>query len=357
MTTQQTLHIFVIHADHLTHRAAMVHGNIQTIRTTAIKMGYNVQVKLITKHNPSELEKSLEELQKQINYEQTEDPYFNTQFQILSLEVISNMKKHHAAWQRIIELSPNDLFMVIEDDIFNIPNTMPHFEKLLQNYQTEIKPSYDILFMGIADSVQDTAIVKPIQNLGVKAIPAKDSYFITYETAKKLLQEWGPMKFSFRIHLSYLIKRMSLKVGYSCRPIFLDGSKLGLVPTTINTGNMLVFNREFMDMYQFLQKSPEEIIFNLAKITQIYGSIQHMESGDISFMFGMILAKAKKYKEAEILFKKAAEEIKKKQGLLNNRSDITNQTIEIYKHLQDDLPELLNHPSKYADHSMSLSDI
>lgn len=352
-----TLHIFTIHTASLKARGINVHGHIQTIRTKAMTLGYRVKPYLILKPDSAEVESKVEELQKLVSYEPVGDPVFDSQRQALGVEVISNGLKHKEAWTRITELAAeDDICMVLEDDLFVVKNGIENLEHVLKNVATN--PEWDMVFLGITDNDTGTRPgLKKFSEFPIKVLPSKESYLIRPSAAKKLIADvTDKIRFSLRIQLSYFFAiHPEFRVFYSTARCFLDGSKLGLFPSTIHSNNILLYNREFMELLQYVQ-DPSRIPQEIGRIQQIFQAVLHLNNPDLMHLYGVILYKFGKIKESEQVLLQAIREMKTQNGIINARSDLMNNMIQIFRHRQEDIPDLLKKPSKYSDPIMASSD-
>lgn len=356
-----TLFIYVIHTENLTLRALRIHGLIQALRTLAMQCGYNVKPILILKPNPTELQPKLSELNEKVSYEPVGDELFDSLRQVLSLEMISNIEKHKEAWKRIYEApseNPKDLFLVMEDDAMMVPDGLQGFHRILTHEKTNTR-MWDFLLLGVSDGsfTNTTDIYRNLRDL-IKIMPCKESYFVSQQTAKVMLDAWSKYRFPLRVQMSWFMHTNgNLRIMHPRCRCFLDGSKVGTTPSAIHPNNLLVFNREYMDLYTYLKKPNDEIARELPQILQAYKAIEHLQNPDIIHILGVLLFKAGKLKEAEKTLQQGIEEMKKQQGILNSRSDVLNNMVQLYEHLQEDLTDIFASPSKFNNPAIAVSDI
>jgi hypothetical protein len=358
-----TLHIYVVHAPTLTLRAARIHGVIQELRTTAMARGYEVRPVLLVKNNADDIAGNLQAIQACINYDPVGDPEFDNLRQLLNLEVLSNIEKHKDAWKRICEAAratPGDLHLVIEDDAYLLPGALANFGDLLAYLKQDAAPSWDLLFLGIArPDVSENAPISlvPLQDTlqAGRILPCKESYLLTPQTAQRLLDAWATYRYPLRTQLSYVLATTSptITAFHPNHRIMLDGSKVGIHPSTIHPNNALVFNREYMQLLAFLQRHPDEVERNMPAIRTIYKQLAHMNNPDVMHLYGVLLLKLGRFADAEEVLVGAMKHMSAQQGLLNNRSDLMNNLITAYQNMQGDLPALLRAPSIYDDPSLA----
>jgi GR25 family glycosyltransferase involved in LPS biosynthesis len=359
MSESKSLYLYVIHTQAQTFRAARIHGVIQGIRTTAIKRGYNVNVRMILSPDPSDMHAKIQEYQGNVCYDPLNDPRFDELRQVLSVEMISNIEKHRDAWRRIaaLDVGPKDLCMVIEDDVFQPNDAMQSLEELLDTHDAH---EWDMLFLGLTNMstpASEKLTVHPLHDLG-PMLPAKDSYVLKPALAKQLSEKWDKYRFILRVQLSWMFKQLpEARIMFPSKRVFMDGSKVGMVPSCIHPSNLLIFNREYMQLYHMLALPKEELMRQMPKIKSIFETVRSLQSPDVLHIFGVLLFKAGRMDEAEASLLSAVENMKKQQGIVNSRSDLMNNLVQLYEHKQTDLAKICSKPSKYADPMMARSDL
>lgn len=347
------LTIYSIHRKQLLARETRLHGTLQTIRTTAQSAGYDVRIVMILKHDPEDLYPRLADLQKNTKYDPVGIPEFDRRIAVLSLDIISNIEKHRDAWARITEqatkegASKDDLYMVIEDDTLVMPDCVQNLADLFGALKEN--PAWDMVFCGISDPDPAAAsapmALKPTRAI-VDILPCKEAYFVRPATAMQLRDKTEQYTFSARMFLSFMIHtHPMIRSMHPTRRVTLEGSKLGFFPSTLHPNNMLILNREYMTMFEMMQK-PEAP--NLAEVVATYDKISSLRSPDALHLLGVLFFRMGMYKDAEKILIDALEELRKQQGFLNNQSDVMNNLIQVYQRMQPDLQECAKLPSKYA---------
>ena len=369
--SEPTLYLFIINARHLSIRRDKVKTIVKQI---ADIYKYRVIPKFITTNDPVDLEPQLANMKDRIGYDQCGDQDFDKLLEVLNIETLSNLFKHMDVWSQITNgvYNPNDLFLVIEDDTVIMNDNIQQFRDLfdyLINNNNNNNSQWDILFPGLAQPNNTTS--KEIELTTVssifKIIPSKESYFINKQTAHTLMKVFNETKisYSFRIAISkYLftttknaININSIKAMIPNRRCTIDGSKLGFFPTTIHNNNLLLYNGEYMELFTIFTLPVDEIKRQFQRAKQIYNSTKHINSPDITQIFGVILMKLEKYDEAEDILKLAIDQTKQAQGILNNRCDICNNIVNLYEKLQTDISHISKNPSKYSNYdSIPLKD-
>jgi tetratricopeptide (TPR) repeat protein len=144
----------------------------------------------------------------------------------------------------------------------------------------------------------------------------------------------------------YIHDNNDLNVYFFNKVTFIEGSKLGIFPSTINSVNYLYFNNEYLDLIKIYNKDtiePEDIL----RAVELFKQVENIKSSDLNTVIGMIYLKNKNYKEAKQYFINALELHKKNFGYLQKNSIILNNAINIFKYDQDMLEECMKATPKY----------
>ena len=65
--------------------------------------------------------------------------------------------------------------------------------------------------------------------------------------------------------------------------------------------------------------------------------MQNICSPDAMHLYGILLMKAGRIKDAEQVLSDGIQELKKQQGFINNQSEMVNNLVDLYKDLQKDV--------------------
>jgi hypothetical protein len=340
-----------------------VHGVIQEIRTTALSQGYDVKSRLILSPDPAELERNMEELQKNVNMQPTNIPVYDQFMNMLSLEVISNTRKHQDCWTHILannstRKNDSDLHMVIEDDTFLLPYSKDHLVQLLKMLRAPGCPEWDMIFLGLANNNHNTNTQSLLDVRAISPVlPAKESYLIRpgiIEQCKSLFQI---LRFPMRIQLSHWLHTTpSVKAMHPTKRVFLDGSKLGVMPSAVHPNNALVFNKEYMELFEIHRKPREDIEKNMHIVLKIYSMVSSMNSCDVCHLMGNIYAKVGKVDEAKQMYMTALKLLMSHGIGVRSHSETYQNLVQLHQNMQADIPSIVCRPSKYEDPMMATSD-
>lgn len=335
----------------MTHRQTRLHGTIQSIREIASQKGFFFRSILVLNPDPSALQTKIQQLSDRVKYDKTGYAELDAASSVLNLEEISNYEKHREVWRRIrAEVKPDELCIVIEDDTLFIPDSAKNFEGFLDNPRTK---DWDLYLMSVATHAPEGGPARVLLSIAdtMQMIPSKCAYALrpVPEVLNTLLDETEVIRFNMRVQLSYLFqKRRDFRAIVSTRQCFMEGSKVGLFPSTVHPNNLLIFNQEYMELFRILQ-TPNQPMNDAtaATATTLYERVKHIQSPDLLHLYAVILFKCKKVKEAGELLKTAVEWTQLQHGFLAPQSEILNNLINMHEHMQWDLPEFLSTPSKY----------
>lgn len=350
------LYIYCIHTTSLSNRAIRSHGVINEFTKAAKEKGFEVYPILILKPDVDDLQPNLNDLQSKVKKELSGDSDFDDHISNFNIQMISNFQKHKEAWKRIYSQEENNdsesYYLVMEDDTFIINDSIKYFKNLLDIINTK-SFKWNMIFLGVpmpSDYSNDNNFNLININDNIKILPSKEAYFITQRTARRIYDSLDYYTFILRVQLSYLFytNKNEYNIYYTNKRITIDGSKVGVFPSSIHETNHLIYNNEYMNLYSYYFKEPDEILKNYQEIFKIYKQVESLNNLDINVLFSKILIKINKLSEAKIILNNTFLNAKESNALLNSRSDIINMIIDISSNTQDDLESLLKAKSKFS---------
>jgi GR25 family glycosyltransferase involved in LPS biosynthesis len=309
---------------------------------------------MILKPDPDVLQGQLEEISKRVDLTPVGHPEFDRTLVPLSLEHISNFEKQRHAWKLIADATAADtMYMVIEDDIYMM-GTADEQKRGLCEMLTCVRDAqskYDVLSLCLSDTNptgSPSMHILDAKDLNIQVLPSKEAYFISQKAARALYDETENMKFSARLHMSYILLHKppagtEFNVMYLNKRIFVEGSKLGVYTSSVQDSNILIYNQEFMELWKYMSMDDVPV----KAIRDVYKKVQHINNPDIMHIYAVLLYKAKQLHEAQDMFVEAVEAMRGADGVISGRSELLNNAINIHEHSQWDLSAITGHPSKY----------
>lgn len=340
-----SLNIFLLHSPLAKYRETNINNTCKILEKICQSYKIRCRIFKIMTHEAEDLKKNIPDLEKMIQNDKTGDSDFDSLIHPLNMHQISNIFKQKEALKQISLLGKlcgkQDYYCIIEDDAYILPEFHTNITKLF-----EYLPSYndwDMIMLSMSGKTNTLEILDLRKT--IKIIPGKEAYLIRPEIAEKLYSYMDTIRFNFRIQLSYWIHtNPQYRIRYPSLRVFIEGSKVGFVPSTTTENNVLIYNKEFMDIFNMLTgKQP----YDFQKIKGAYRIIEHLKSPDIQHLYAVVLHKENKLSQAKDMFIDAVNEMIAKNGLINGRSELLNNTINMCGLYQDDLETLTKQPSKY----------
>ena len=353
-----TLKVYIIHDESLRFRETNMNNTLKMLRVACSTVGISFRPIMITTPTVDTLQKELNTLQEKVKYEKINDPEFDNRMHMLSIEMIANIEKHKEAWKRIsVDEDPDVISLVIEDDAFIMAEFANNIVELLKVLPSQLltssssKRAWDICFTGTTkqtENASNTFTFTDTKTIG-KILPSKESYIISPQIIRRLINSLDTMKYTLRTHLSWFIqKNQDIRSVFPNKPIFLDGSKIGVCTSTIHPMNPLVINKEFMELWH-MQNKPE---ISMTEIRALYKKIEHLRSPDVMHIYGRLLIERKQYMDAEDVFLSALKLMREQHGILGSSSQLLADAINNYKNIQKDIDDCRNMKSKYTEPDM-----
>lgn len=336
------LNIFFIHAQWLKDRERIVIEFQKLITKYNFKDIQTVKIRVITDYDPGDI--NAEVIGKSVSYEQIKDEdstipdekklsFYNSLMKNLHVFQLSNALKHYKALEEITNnTDDNDINIILEDDVLYEDKIC----MILEKFFTELPESYDAIFLGLPSNID----IKKRQGIKYqntsdvfRVLPYCDSYVISKSAARKLYENYLPIKYINNIQLSYVIEKTNMATLIALPNLFMDGSKFGLFLSVLNPNNVLLFNNDYMKIKMLLSK---EILSNEEKIDieKILNESMVNANPDMMHIKALYNIKNKNYEEAKIIFENALKIYQGYNCILNHESQFLRDYIHIYKDLQ-----------------------
>jgi len=317
------------------------------LREIAIKSNYEVNLSFINRPDPQMID--LKEMEARVSYKPVNDPMFDANMPVLSIQQISQLLKHEIIWNKVIQNSgknPEDLHLVIEDDVIIVEDSKDMIHKLFQSNGV-FSNEWEILFLGLmsGNNPNESLDIRPTSQ-EYRLLPCKEAYFIKPKAAFKLKGGMATLRFDTRVYMSYIIATQNILSYYLNKRFTVDTSKYGFVPSTVRVNNQLILNNDAMQLVQHAKKEAKDDSY-LVKAKAMYESLEKIQSPNIIHAYAQCHIQAKKYKEALVLLEQAIHLLQIRKGCIGNNSEMVQDMIRIHSYTQSDLPELLAKKSKW----------
>jgi hypothetical protein len=338
-----TLH--VVRTEGLRTREQAVQAATLAFVMAAKAAGMSFKSNAIVAPDPPLLQARLEELQARADYAPSGDPEFDQPAYLypLSLNELSCLEKHRAAWRTISTSTASDeVHCIIEDDILLMEDFAQQAPSLLRG-----PLDYELLFLG-GDPAPEKGTA-PTRRLSSRILTSKEAYLVTPACARALDAGLAQKtKYGARVYLSWALKlHPEWRARCAWPRLTLDGSKVGLFSSATHENNILVFNREFVQLLALLQAPGDLDVVAARPLAAVLSRLQ--SSPDALHLLGLLQQRLGRHEAANQLYNAALAEMARQGGVLTATSDLMRNAINVHRHLQTDLTEVRALPSKYAD--------
>jgi len=264
----------------------------------------------------------------------------------LNAPQISNIEKHKEAYKKIV--NDDELHFIIEDDVLAGDDYIANTEKLFENLSNNTLTDWDILFTCMASIEKDNSLNVRNSRDQYKFFICKSTYFIRPSIASRLLKYFEVLRYNLKIGLSKFVwDNKDVKSYVLNKHTFIEGSKIGIFPTSTNNTNYLHQNFHFVQLATISNNS--EITDEMLKeALGLYDNIKQLDSPDVLHTMGLIYFKRKDYDEAKKYMEEACDKLKSGHGNVSKNSEILNNAINMFQYDQPHLEECKNKKSKYA---------
>ena len=340
------INVYSITSSHLDNRTKYLHTTLSKLKEIGDKL--SLEIKLFAVSNPTSehIESNISNYNKRVNYAHCDnDPFFNSLITQLNVQQISNIEKQREVLKSIAN-SVSDFNLVLEDDVVIGKDTEKNIVELFTILKDQ-EQSWDVLITCLSYSNNDDQLISDDFKSNFKVLMNKSSYFINRSTAKKLHDFFDEFKYTFKNGFSKFIATTETKTHVLNKHTFLEGSKMGLFPSSTNNENYLFQNKEFIQISTLVKN--EEITSEMVKEAEkLYENVKHLVSPDITYIMGLMYYKVKNIPMAKQLMTDACYQLKKNKGLITKSSVILNNAINIGQFDQYKLEKYKTYKSKYA---------
>jgi len=350
------LNIYVIYSEELENRHATINSTINFIKSICVEKNMEVKINIISEPSKDYVNKCISSFNTRVNYDKfPEDTIYNELITPLNVNQISNFEKHRYIYKYILDnfksSDVNDIHLIMEDDIIVLNDYVNNIKELIDNLKTldscDDIDKWDILFtcLNISNIPKTYIDINELYNI----IISKSCYIIrNRELCEELYNNTSVFKLNFKLTLSKLIKDKKYKALSYNKITFVEGSKLGIYPTSINNNNYLYLNNNYIQLKQLSEKA-DLSQDDIKTAEKIYNDSLNIPSVDMQNIMGVIYYKYKDYKRAKEYMCLSLNNLKKCKGYsIMKNNEILSNTINMYKYDQDLLEECKKTKSKYS---------
>lgn len=247
----------------------------------------------------------------------------------LKVRNLSNALKHVAAIQHIASApgqSGQSWHIIVEDD-----SMIDDVSRLISACESAPEDA-DMLFFGLPTPLPHVLNqLRYDELLDVKLLPACDCYAVRMQTARFLSTMILPIRFKTEVHLSWLIASTSVKTYLTSPNLSVDGSKVGVFVSSIESNNRLSFNAE----YNALQAEPDETGMDMDVFQSRVRSMPFGSHPDAQVLLGTRLGRAGHHELAKAEFESALNIYRSEGAVMGQDSDFLRVYMDLFRHDQE----------------------
>lgn len=353
-----TLNVYIVHCSDFKQRKELMEENKNIFN----KLNFTINWQYVEKYSLNHLKENIKEITKDIKLEDTEFEDFNELRENLHLAHLSNIYNHLECLNKIKEdysklteqekQNKNHFYLILEDDVFLMNIFVDKMNELINKLNTN-KIHYDLIFLGIPLTINNKSEDKKKNDIEIsnesilnfipqylKFLPSCDSYLINPTLLENgdIYNEFNKIKFAYNYQLSYIMRKFNLKSYFITSHIALDGSKMGIIPSSININNVHIYCNEFMNMIQILNIPEEEFNKDIDKyekeFNDNYEKVKEFDNPDILHLNAIFHNKMKKYETALKIFQHAHNRYQYIPNNISNESNFIIDYVKTYERLQ-----------------------
>jgi len=323
------LRVYVIHHKALANRKSLCDKLQQDLTSRATNFDL-VSFDYITRNDPGEPFDSINVDIQPIPNDGSGLDRLNAFLRPLKIAHVSNALKHKVALEMIASnatTGTETIHLVLEDDALKQSMDNSFLEKAIHTFVSSKVP---VMFLGMPPGVGAKDGLQPVSEV-YTALPCCDSYLITHSAARLTLDHFSTLKFSTNIQLMFAFAKANITPYMSAPAVFVDGSKLGVFMSTIDSNNRLVFNGGYVAIAKAMNETdaPSE-----DKIESLFDKAEPKWHPEYMHLRALYEQKRGNYKAAEQCFTEALNQYVALGGIVDNQTELIRDFMRLYRHLQ-----------------------
>jgi len=308
----------------------------QKLRASDLYQKFNLKFEYIEDHDPDSLD--IEKVKIMVDTNKTNVPLFDLLLKNLHIRQVSNALKHCEAYTRISKLQDDkDICLVLEDDIIFSDSIETKLNEMIL-FLRDKRDAWSINFLGLPQPIgeSDEAMKITPTNTLYRMLPDVSSYFIKPSAALKLKEKWLPLRFKTNIQLSFILLTsadLNLQVTMSLPNLFVDGTKLGVYLSTLESNNKLMLNQDYNKVAsKILNKTYKKE--ELADIRTTLTSGKFFNHPDFQTLSAVLEMHEGNYEASKATFEKCMDLYTSNNAILNGDSAFLLYYTRLFRHLQ-----------------------
>jgi GR25 family glycosyltransferase involved in LPS biosynthesis len=271
----------------------------------------------------------------------------------MNVNQVSCTLKHISALRRVAAnaAAAGGFHLVLEDDcLFGEEQALG---ARLKDILSHVPTDYDLVFLGLPTpnvsemdntdrhfvKVGDKAMFHRLCSPTMPLLPCCESYLVNPVAAARMLSIALPIRFVANLHLTYLIRRLSLSTYASMPNVFVDGSKIGVFVSQLDPNNRLLWNESFLKLEALTtEDGVKELQREPARMQEAQAFIDKLPfrgHPDILRLLARLQLRLGNFKEALEIFEQVHTIQVTEKCILNSTSQSLRDHMNLYRYLQD----------------------
>lgn len=306
-------------------RKTLFDGNLKNIRVA--------DVVTVTAKDPGTI--SADEIQKVVNYVHVTEPnvaFMNQFIKNIHINQLSLTLKHFEALTSIAQLDNDWMGLVLEDDMLFTEKVCQLLDDVAAEFMTN-SAGFPMIYLSLPSEPDKSSVISKVDRSKYPLIPLVEAYFITPQTAKRILQDAYPIRFTHNLQINYILLKNNIDVFQSTNNIFVNGSRYGMFISSQNANNTLVFNKEYMTLMDINNKN--EISETERTVAEgIISQSTIAKHPDFQYQAARFYCKTGDLQKAAKCFEDAYHTLSNSNTILNHESNMLKDFIRLHRDLQ-----------------------
>jgi GR25 family glycosyltransferase involved in LPS biosynthesis len=163
--------------------------------------------------------------------------------------------------------------------------------------------------------------------------PSCDAYAVTRAGAEKLAKAFLPLFFPAAGQITLMIRRGVVKSYVAVPNAFVDGSKVGFVPSLMDANNHLLWNNNYVQMDGLVRRSKDPYDdASRERFEALWAEQPFKEQPDAMVLRGDHLSRSGRHREAEDVYASALTVYEREGCVINQSSEFLKRYMALFRH-------------------------
>ena len=239
----KNINIYIISTEELKNRITNINNVVSILKNLCVKNNIQAFINLISEPSSATVDKNISVFNSRVDYSTFSDNNeYNEYITMLNSCQISNYEKHRELYKIIKDKDDEELHLIIEDDMLISNSYISNIDEMIKDLTIKDNCDlWDILFLSL-NTVNNGDNFINFRTVYNKLI-TKSCYFVKPKICNKLYEESSTFKLQIKYFISkYIEDNKDLNVYFYNKNTLIEGTKIGIYPSSVNSVNYLYFN-------------------------------------------------------------------------------------------------------------------